>query len=147
MVAIGWQGSVVGLSFAAGTIVQGLLILNRPSYAPQQWHGTLLVIAMVSFAIVFNTAIAKQLPIVQTLLLVLHLVGVFAIIVPVLVMAPTKNSARAALLDFHNEGGWPTMGTATMVGLLTALSSMLGFDCAVHMCMPHPLGLLHCDFH
>ena len=135
--ATGWNGAIVGLSFAAGTIVQGLIILNKPSYEPQQWHGTLLVIGAVSFAIIFNTVIAKQMPLVQLCLLVLHLVGAFAVIVPVLALAPEKNSARVALLDFQNAGGWPTMGTATMVGLLTALSSMLGFDCAVHMCMQH----------
>ncbi len=52
---MGWQGSIVDLSFAAGTIIEGLIILNHDSYVPQQWHGTLLVIACVAFAIFFNT--------------------------------------------------------------------------------------------
>lgn len=48
-------------------------------------------------------------------------------------MAPARNSGRVALLDFYNGGGWSSVGLATMIGLLTPLGSMLGFDCAVHM--------------
>ena len=113
--------------------IQGLITLNNSSYVPQQWHGTLLVIAVVLFAIVFNTSMAKQLPIVEIVILVIHIVGLFAIIIPLLVMAPEKNSGKVALLDFYNGGNWPTVGLATMIGLLTPLGSMLGFDCAVHM--------------
>ena len=113
--------------------IQGLVTLNDSSYNPQRWHGTLLVIAMVVFAILFNTSMAKQLPIVQIVILIIHVVGLFAIIIPLLVMAPSRNSGKVALLDFYNGGNWPTTGLATMIGLLTPLGSMLGFDCAVHM--------------
>lgn len=113
--------------------IQGLITLNNSNYNPQAWHGTLLVIAVVTFAIIFNTAMAKQLPIIEIIILVIHIFGLFAIIIPLLVMAPSKNNARVALLDFFNGGNWPTVGLATMIGLLTPLGSMLGFDCAVHM--------------
>ena len=53
--------------------------------------------------------------------------------IPLLVMAPSRNNGQVALLDFYNGGNWPTVGLATMIGLLTPLGSMLGFDCAVHM--------------
>jgi len=107
--------------------------LNDSSYVPRAWHGTLLVIAVVAFTIIFNTSMAKQLPIVEIVILVVHIVGLFAIIIPLLVMAPSRNSGQVALLDFYNGGNWPTVGLATMIGLLTPLGSMLGFDCAVHM--------------
>ena len=89
---------------------------------------------MVLFAIVINTSMAKQLPIVQIVILVVHVVGLFAIIIPLLVMTPSRNSGSVALLQFYNGGNWKTVGLATMIGLLTPLGSMLGFDCAVHMC-------------
>lgn len=101
---------------------------------PQAWHGTLLVIAVVCFAIVFNTSFAKQLPLLEMMILVIHIAGLFAIIIPLLVMTPSHNDAHTALLNFYNGGNWPTTGLATMIGLLTPLGSMLGFDCAVHMC-------------
>lgn len=131
--AIGWQGSIVGLSFVAGTIVQGLITLNNPNYEPKQWHGTLLVIAAVAIAIAINIFLAKTLPIAEWFILILHVVGLFAIIIPLLAMAP-KNSGRVALLNITNSGGWSTTGTSFMVSLLTVLGSMMGFDCAVHMC-------------
>lgn len=124
---------MVGLSFLAGTIIEGLITLNNPNYVPQQWHGTLLVIAVVTFAIVFNTSLAKKLPLIEGIVLLVHIIGLFAIVVPLWVLAP-RNTARVALLEFTNSGGWPTMGVSFMIGLLTSLGSMLGFDCAVHMC-------------
>ncbi|KAI4114679.1 MAG: hypothetical protein LQ345_004578 [Seirophora villosa] len=132
LLAIGWQGAIVGLSFVAGTIVQGLITLNNPNYVPEQWHGTLLVIAAVVIAVAINVFLSKTLPIAEWFILILHVVGLFAIIIPLLAMAP-KNSARVALLDITNSGGWSTKGTSFMIGLLTVLSSMMGFDCAVHM--------------
>ena len=112
---------------------QGLITLNSSTYVPQPWHGTLLVIAMVTLAIIFNTSMARQLPLVQIVILVIHVLGVFAICIPLLIMAPARNTGRVAFLDFYNGGNWPTIGLSTMIGLLTPLGSMLGFDCAVHM--------------
>ncbi|KAL8822278.1 MAG: hypothetical protein Q9191_006981 [Dirinaria sp. TL-2023a] len=132
LLAMGWQGSVVGLSFAAGTIIEGLIILNNDSYKAHQWHGTLLVIGVVAFAIIFNTTLAKRLPLIENMLLFVHALGLFAVIIPLLVMGK-KNSGKEALLQFTNAGNWSTMGTAVMIGLLTPLGSMMGFDCMVHM--------------
>ncbi|KAI9740802.1 MAG: hypothetical protein M1835_003125 [Candelina submexicana] len=88
---------------------------------------------MVTFAIVVNTSTAKSLPLVQIFVLILHIVGLFAIIIPLLVMGPSYNTGEKALLQFYNGGNWSTVGLATMIGLLTPLGTMLGFDCAVHM--------------
>ena len=113
--------------------IQGLITLNNSSYVPQAWHGTLLVIAVVTCAILINISMAKSLPILEIVVLVIHITGVFAIIITLLVMTPSKNSAQVALLQFYNGGNWTTVGLATMIGLLTPLGTMLGFDCAVHM--------------
>ena len=130
---MGWQGAVVGLSFVVGTIIQGLISLQNPLYEPQQWHGTLLIISVVLFCIVFNTSLAKKLPLIEGFILLLHIIGLFAIVIPLWVLAP-RNTPSVAFFRFNNGGNWPTMGVAYMVGLLTALSSMMGFDCSVHMC-------------
>lgn len=62
----------------------------------------------------------------------MELVGLFAIIGPLWALAPITPS-HTAVSEFQNNGGWPTMGLSAMVGLITPLSSMLGFDCSVHM--------------
>ena len=130
---------MVGLSFSAGTIIQALIALNDETYVPQQWHGTLLVIAAVALAIGVNILVSKHMPVVQSVLLILHVAGVLAVIVPLLVMAPRKNSARTAFVELANGGGWLSNGSAMMIGLLAPLSSLMGYDCAVHMCKFHSL--------
>jgi hypothetical protein len=70
---------------------------------------------------------------VEGLILIVHVVGVFAIIIPLWVLAP-RNSAKAVFTEFNNAGGWNSDGTATLVGLSTTITSMIGYDCSVHMC-------------
>lgn len=123
----------MSIAFLAGTIIQGLIILNDPTYVFERWQGTMLVIAITSFAIVFNTFLAKKLPMVEGLILIIHIVGLFAIVIPLWVLAP-RNTAKAVFTEFSNGGGWSSTGTSVMVGLSTSIVSMLGFDCGVHMC-------------
>ena len=123
----------MSIAFLAGTIIQGLIILNDPTYIFERWQGTMLVIAITSFAIVFNTFLAKKLPMVEGLILIIHIVGLFAIVIPLWVLAP-RNTAKAVFTEFSNGGGWSSTGTSVMVGLSTSIVSMLGFDCGVHMC-------------
>ncbi|KAL8824834.1 MAG: hypothetical protein Q9191_004789 [Dirinaria sp. TL-2023a] len=130
--ATGWQCAIVSISFLAGTIIQGLIILNDPTYVFERWHGTMLVIAITSFAILFNTFLAKKLPMVEGLILIIHIVGLFAIVIPLWVLAP-RNTAKVVFTEFTNGGGWSSKGTSVMVGLSTSIVSMLGFDCGVHM--------------
>lgn len=116
-----------------GGIIQGLIALNDETYIPQRWHATLLTIAVIASAIFFNTLLAVKLPLIEGMILILHLCGVFAIIVPLWVMAP-RASAHNALLSFVNNGGWPTTGLSAVIGLVTPLNVLIGYDCSVHMC-------------
>lgn len=137
---MGWQCAIVSIAYLAGTIIQGLIVLNHPSYDFQRWHGTMLVIAISTFSIIFNTFLAKNLPFVEGLILIIHIVGLFAIIIPLWVLAP-RNNAHAVFTTFNNGGGWDNAGTATLVGLSTTITSMLGYDCSVHMCKTRHLYL------
>ncbi|KAK9595286.1 hypothetical protein HCH54_006701 [Aspergillus fumigatus] len=69
---------------------------------------------------------------VEGLILIIHVVGLFAIIIPLWVLAP-RNSAKAVFTEFNNAGGWDSDGTATLVGLSTTITAMIGYDCSVHM--------------
>ena len=129
----GWQGAILSTSFLAGTIIQGLFALNMPNYVFERWHGTLLVIGIIAFSMLFNTFLAKKLPMIENLVLVLYIVGFFATIIPLWVLAP-RNSAKSVFLEFSNGGNWSSTGTSVMIGLLGPVTSMLGFDCMVHMC-------------
>ncbi|RMZ89389.1 hypothetical protein DV736_g3379, partial [Chaetothyriales sp. CBS 134916] len=130
--AIGWQVYLAGVCFMVGGIIQGLIALNDTTYVPQRWHTTLLTIAVISFSIIFNTFLAVRLPLIEGGALILHLCGIFAIIIPLWVMAP-RAPAHTALLDFVNNGGWPSKGLSAMIGLITPLNVLIGYDCSVHM--------------
>jgi len=128
----GWQVGLASLCFIVGTVIQGLIVLEDADYVFKRWHGTLLVMAIVAFCIIFNSFLAKKLPIVEGMVLILHLLGFFGVLVPLWILSP-RNSASAVFTEITNLGGWPTTGLAFMVGLLTPVYTLLGADSAVHM--------------
>ncbi len=113
-------------------MIQGLLVLDKPDYVFERWHGTLLVIAITAFCIIFNTFLAKKLPMVEGMVLVIHILGFFAVLVPLWVLAP-RSSASEVFTEFTNLGGWSTTGLAFMVGLLSPVYTLIGADSAVNM--------------
>ena len=133
LVAVGWQGSVCGTAFLAGTIIQGLAILNDATYSPQPYQGTLLVWAVMVFCVFFNIFLAKRLPFVEGVLLIIYVIGFFVIIIPLWVLAP-RSPASEVFTTFNNEGGWSSTGVAVMVGLGGVVPSLARYDCAVHVC-------------
>src|SRR4051794_191873 len=129
---LGWQTGLASLAFLAGTMIQGLLVLNYADYSFQQWHGTLLVIAITAFCIIFNTVLAKRLPMVEGIVLIIHILGFFAVLIPLWVLAP-RGAPKEVFTEFLNLGGWSTTGLAFMVGLLSPIYTLIGADSAVHM--------------
>lgn len=47
-----------------------------------------MIIAIATVAIVFNTFFAKKLPLIEGLMLVIHIFGFFAILIPLWVLSP-----------------------------------------------------------
>jgi len=68
--------------------VQGLIVLNKSDYIPESWHAVLLTFATISIAVIFNTLLAKKLPLVEGLVLILHVGGFFAILIPLWLVTP-----------------------------------------------------------
>lgn len=92
-----------------GHHIQGLIVLNNPHYVFERWHGTLLVIAITLLSILFNTFLAKRLPLVEVFILILHICGLFAIIIPLWVLAP-RRTAKQVFTEFNDGGNWAAMG-------------------------------------
>ncbi|KAI7347678.1 amino acid transporter-like protein [Hortaea werneckii] len=130
--AIGWQVYLAGVCFMVGGLIQALISLNNEAYVPERWHQTLFTIAVVLSSVVFNTVLAVKLPLIEGVLLVLHLCGVFVVVIPLWVMAP-RTPVSTALFDYTNVGGWDTTGLAALVGMVTPLNVLIGYDCTVHM--------------
>ncbi|RMX82637.1 hypothetical protein D0869_05903 [Hortaea werneckii] len=135
---------LAGVCFMVGGLIQALVALNNESYVPERWHQTLFTIAVVLSSVVFNTVLAVKLPLIEGVLLGLHLCGVFVVVIPLWVMAP-RRPVDAALFDYTNVGGWDTTGLAALIGMVTPLNVLIGYDCTVIMWSVAPnacLGLL-----
>lgn len=107
------------------------MVLNYESYVYQRWHGTLLVIAVVTFAVLFNTFAAKQLPTMEVLMLIFHVCGFVAVLIAMLVLSE-KSSSQAVWTEFF-DSGWGSYGTSTLVGIIANVIPLLGADAAAHM--------------
>lgn len=115
-----------------GTIIQGLIALNNEDYVFQRWHGTLLTIAIIASSVVFNTFLSTHLSLIEGILLILHIVGLFVMVIPLWATA-SHGKAAEVLLTFTNNGGWPTTGLSAMIGLAAPIGVFIGYDCSVHM--------------
>jgi choline transport protein len=133
---MGWQVNIGSGGYIVATQVQGLLILNDPNYVFERWHGTLLIIAVAVCSILFNTFLAKKLPLIEGLILILHVFGFFAVLIPLWIFAP-RTPASVVFTQFSDGGNWGSIGLACLVGMTGPVYSLVGPDSAVHMGMPH----------
>ncbi|KAK5726664.1 hypothetical protein LTR15_002552 [Elasticomyces elasticus] len=132
LIMMGWQTFLCGVSFVAASLILGLAVLNYPSYVIQPYHGTLLTIAIVALCTFFNIFLAVRLPLVEALVLLLHVAGVFIVIIPLWVTAPRGN-AHDTIMVFTNSGGWWDTGLASVVGMVPTIGLLIGYDCSVHL--------------
>ncbi|MCJ1485518.1 hypothetical protein MMC06_005692 [Schaereria dolodes] len=132
MSTLSWQAGSASGSFLTGTIIQGLITVNDPNYNPTNWQGTLLVFAMVLIIYIANIWGAKSLPMIQNLLLVVHIFGFLVIVIVLWVLAP-RQSAKNVFTQFTNGGGWSSMGVSLMIGQISAIYGSICSDCTAHM--------------
>lgn len=118
---LGWQMSSASAAYVAATEIQGLVVLNYSSYVYEQWHGTLLTIAVAAFAAVFNITLARKLPMIEAVILIVHICAFFGIIVPLWVLAP-RTSAKEVFTVFSDGGGWGSLGTSALAGITAGAS-------------------------
>lgn len=129
---MGWQTGAANTAFLAGSQIQGLIALNNPDYSFEPWHGTLLVFAVSAFNVIFNTFLVKKLPLIESIVLVVHVFGFFAVLVVLWVTGPVADS-HTTFTTFNDYGGWNNIGLATLSGLVAVVLPLLGADAAVHM--------------
>ncbi|KAK2877814.1 hypothetical protein FQN49_001171 [Arthroderma sp. PD_2] len=129
---LGWQSGTAASCFLAGTEIQGLVILNYENYTPQRWHGSLMTIAVITLCALFNTVLAKRLPLIEGVVLILHVAGFFAILIPLWILAP-RSTSKEVWTTVEDAQGWGSKGVASLVGIITPVVSLIGADAATHM--------------
>jgi choline transport protein len=124
---------MAGAAYVSGGLVQALFVLNIKDYVYESWQGTLLSFGFLLIAVACNTILAKRLPTMESLILILHIFGVFMFI-PLWVLSP-KRAGGSPFVEFYNPNGWISNGVATWAGINSPISGLIGFDCSVHMGM------------
>ena len=132
LTSLAWVATVATECIFAGTIIQGMIILDNPDYVGTKWQGTLLAWLVIAVAVFINVVIPGLLPTFESFILVFHLAGFVAIMAVLWVFSPhgTVSSVFATSL---NEGGWPTQGLSYCVGFLGNVATFVGADASVHM--------------
>lgn len=90
-----------------------------------------------------NTIFVKLLPGLEGLILILHVVGFFAIIIPVVHLAPISSSSFV-WTEFTNFSGYSSNGVSWLIGQSASAILFIGYDGACHMGTPDRLLLCFC---
>ena len=113
-------------------MIQGLIVLTNPSYEPKFYHSTLLYWAVVVFCLSINIVGGSLLPKFEGLILVLHIIGFFAVLIPLTYLSD-HSSAHDVFATWENDGGWETQGVSFFVGIIGIVFAFAGGDAAVHV--------------
>lgn len=124
LITLGWQTFLCGVSFSVASLILGLATLGSPDYEIQPWHQTLLTICIVACCALYNVFLAVRLPLTEAVVLVLHVLGVFGIIIPLWVLAPRGN-VHDTILKFTNSGGWENDGLAIVIGMVPMIGMLI----------------------
>lgn len=127
-----WQATVTAVTFLTATQMQGLMIMNYPSYDPKPWHGTLLMWALIIIAFMINVFAIKLLPLIEVLGGICHIAFFIAVLVPLIVLSP-RSTNEFVWTTLVNESGGYSDGISWCIGLLTTTFAFTGFDGAIHM--------------
>ena len=130
MSTLSWQAGTASGPFLVGTLIQSLISVNYPDYEATNWQGTLFVFAVTSIVWIMNVWGSRAMPLIQNLMLIVHIGGFLAILIIFWVLAP-HNTAEVVFTRFTNDGGWSTIGLSLMVGQISALYGLIcksGFE-------------------
>ncbi|KAI0018012.1 putative GABA permease [Xylariomycetidae sp. FL0641] len=131
MTLFGWLAFTASGGFPTAITLELIIVMCSPDYTPKPWQTMLFMWCILAFAVIINTVGSKTLATFEGLILILHILGFFAILIPLVYLAP--HSDNSVWTTFVNEGAWPTQGLSFMVGLPSTVFALLGSDAAIHM--------------
>ncbi|QGA20907.1 hypothetical protein EYB26_008617 [Talaromyces marneffei] len=132
LAVIGWQAALAASSFMTGQMIRSLAILGNQLYNALPWQDTLIIWATLSLSLTVNLIGGKLLPRIQVVVLVLHILGFFAIMITLVYMAE-PNTAKEVFTTFQNGGGFSTQALSWFVGMTGSAFGFAGGDGVVHM--------------
>jgi choline transport protein len=135
LTVIGWIAALTSVCYFVADLILQLVSLNNldNTYVREGWHGTLLLWAILLLCVFINVFISGALPTIEVVVLIVHILGFFGILVPLIYLTPSHNSAKQIFTTFHNEGRWSTQTLAFFVGLQGNALAFVGTDSVVHV--------------
>jgi hypothetical protein len=130
----GWQLTTASPAYLGATMIQSLAALNYPGYLEkyQAWHGTLIYWCIIMIGVVVNVGFAKWLPKLEGFLFIWHIVGFFAVLIPLVYLGP-RTDAKFVFTSTADTDSWPNYGIAFCVGLVGNTFPFVGYDAASHV--------------
>nr|POF22393.1 putative amino-acid permease c15c4.04c [Quercus suber] len=109
---LGWQTSLVGTAYVAGQQFEAMIALSNLDYVIKGWQGCLFTIGLTGISIVFNTVLYRHLPMIEGIIIVLHIFGFLAVVV---------------------NNGWSSVSLSCLVGILSPIITLVGADSSAHL--------------
>ena len=81
---------------------------------------------VLAFSVVINTVGSKTLAHFEGVILIVHILGFFGILIPLVYLAP--HSDASIFTTFVNSGGWSSQGLSFMVGLPSSVFALVGMS-------------------
>ncbi|KAL8832664.1 MAG: hypothetical protein Q9191_000117 [Dirinaria sp. TL-2023a] len=119
----GWQAVTASVAYLTATQIQGLVVLTHPTFVPKPWQTMLLFWAVLFSAVFINCFTNQALARLERGILILHLAGFVAVLVPLVCLGPHGDGS--VFTTFLNEGAWPTQPLSFFVGLPAAVFSLV----------------------
>lgn len=133
LTVIGWIAALTSVCFFVADLTLGLVSLSHPDYTRELWHGTLLLWAVLLLCVFINVFVSGALPTIEVIVLVIHVLGFFGILIPLVYLTASHHSAKEIFSTFNNMGNWNTKALAFFIGLQGNALAFVGTDSAVHV--------------
>ena len=121
-----WLAGAATSPFIVATQLQGIVILNYPTYVAERWHSTLIMWAVLAVPVIINIYARRLLAPVEVVGGICHLMFLPAILVTLICLAP-RSDAAFVFTDFVSGlSGWSNDGVVWCLGLLAVTFPLTG---------------------
>ncbi|KAK4975186.1 hypothetical protein LTR42_004396 [Elasticomyces elasticus] len=130
---LGWISGVTACGVQLAGLVQAMVLeFHLDANVQDLWQLTLMIWLFILLAVGFNTFFAHHLPLAEGIVLFLHIFAFFAFLLVMWIMADHAPASQV-FTDFHDGGGWGSIGLSCLVGLTTPIWCFIGPDAGAHM--------------